>query len=228
MFHSFCSSIGRMTFYFMKYLFRAILVFLCLQWQNSSFHLPFFPQDLPGALDDASVTEALELHKIKNRQWSIFKTSAIKGEGLFEGLDWYDQSYFVLLSLSLSSETDVCFLIGWATHLNLAVVKSLKMNWICLLVVEAQVGKKDVCLFAWPTDVFFSHSFQFYYYYWCNTLQNIWYDILYDILFKQKNHREGKQLTGLANFFFFFFFLFSFPPSFVIYPFWNILLTWYL
>eukprot|EP00249_Psilotum_nudum_P010950 c22869_g2_i1 orf=1059-1607(-) len=45
-------------------------------------------QDLPGALDDAAVTEALNLHKIKNRQWSIFKTSAIKGEGLFEGLDW--------------------------------------------------------------------------------------------------------------------------------------------
>ncbi|KAG6424259.1 hypothetical protein SASPL_114674 [Salvia splendens] len=44
--------------------------------------------DLPGALDDAAITEALELHKIKNRQWSIFKTSAIKGEGLFEGLDW--------------------------------------------------------------------------------------------------------------------------------------------
>ncbi|KAH8505137.1 hypothetical protein H0E87_012401 [Populus deltoides] len=40
-------------------------------------------QDLPGALDDAAVTEALELHKIKNRQWAIFKTSAIKGEGLF-------------------------------------------------------------------------------------------------------------------------------------------------
>ncbi|KAH0453898.1 hypothetical protein IEQ34_018222 [Dendrobium chrysotoxum] len=46
-------------------------------------------QDLPGALDDAAITEALELHKIKNRQWAIFKTSAIKGEGLFEGLDWY-------------------------------------------------------------------------------------------------------------------------------------------
>uniref|UniRef100_A0A9I9CIJ5 ADP-ribosylation factor 1 n=1 Tax=Cucumis melo TaxID=3656 RepID=A0A9I9CIJ5_CUCME len=45
-------------------------------------------QDLPGALDDAAVTEALELHKIKNRQWAIFKASAIKGEGLFEGLDW--------------------------------------------------------------------------------------------------------------------------------------------
>lgn len=45
-------------------------------------------QDLPGALDDASVTEALNLHKIKNRQWAIFKTSALKGDGLFEGLDW--------------------------------------------------------------------------------------------------------------------------------------------
>uniref|UniRef100_A0A803N4H8 ADP-ribosylation factor 1 n=1 Tax=Chenopodium quinoa TaxID=63459 RepID=A0A803N4H8_CHEQI len=45
-------------------------------------------EDLPGALDDAAVTEALELHKIKSRQWAIFKTSATKGEGLFEGLDW--------------------------------------------------------------------------------------------------------------------------------------------
>jgi len=45
-------------------------------------------QDLPGALDDAAVTEGLGLHNIKNRQWAIFKTSAIKGEGLFEGLEW--------------------------------------------------------------------------------------------------------------------------------------------
>jgi hypothetical protein len=46
-------------------------------------------QDLPGALDDAAISESLNLHKIKNRQWAIFKTSAIKGEGIFEGLDWY-------------------------------------------------------------------------------------------------------------------------------------------
>ncbi|KAJ6995273.1 ADP-ribosylation factor 1-like [Populus alba x Populus x berolinensis] len=45
-------------------------------------------QDLPGALDAAAVTEALELHKIKSRQWAIFKACATKGEGLFEGLDW--------------------------------------------------------------------------------------------------------------------------------------------
>lgn len=55
-------------------------------------HAPLFlcvrPQDLPGALSDAQVAEALGLADIRNRDWAIFKTSAIKGEGLFEGLDW--------------------------------------------------------------------------------------------------------------------------------------------
>ena len=45
-------------------------------------------QDLPGALSDTAVAEGLGLTGIKSRDWSIFKTSAIKGEGLFEGLDW--------------------------------------------------------------------------------------------------------------------------------------------
>jgi ADP-ribosylation factor-like protein 1 len=63
-----------------------LLSLLCSLFLFSSFF--WLIQDLPGALDDAAVTEALELHKIKNRQWAIFKTSAIKGEGLFEGLDW--------------------------------------------------------------------------------------------------------------------------------------------
>ncbi len=45
-------------------------------------------QDLPGALSDAQIAEGLGLHDIKSRDWAIFKTSAIKGEGLFEGLDW--------------------------------------------------------------------------------------------------------------------------------------------
>ena len=45
-------------------------------------------QDLPGALDDAVVSERLGLTGIRSRQWAIFRTSATKGEGLFEGLDW--------------------------------------------------------------------------------------------------------------------------------------------
>ena len=41
-------------------------------------------QDLPGAQSDAQIAEGLGLHDIKNRPWAIFKTSAVKGEGLFE------------------------------------------------------------------------------------------------------------------------------------------------
>ena len=44
-------------------------------------------QDLPGALDDAAVAEGLGLSEIKNRDWAIFKTSAVKGDGLFEGTE---------------------------------------------------------------------------------------------------------------------------------------------
>jgi len=45
-------------------------------------------QDLPGALAVSQVSEELGLSCLKGRQWSIFKTSAIKGEGIYEGLDW--------------------------------------------------------------------------------------------------------------------------------------------
>ena len=36
----------------------------------------------------AQVSEALGLSAIKNREWSIFQTSATKGEGINESLDW--------------------------------------------------------------------------------------------------------------------------------------------
>lgn len=36
----------------------------------------------------AEVSEGLGLDTLKNRQWSIHKACAIKGEGLEEGLDW--------------------------------------------------------------------------------------------------------------------------------------------
>lgn len=45
-------------------------------------------QDLPGALTSAQITEALGLAAVKGRSWAIFQTSAVKGEGLNEGLDW--------------------------------------------------------------------------------------------------------------------------------------------
>lgn len=45
-------------------------------------------QDQPNPMSDIEVSNALGLSNIKNRQWQIFKSSAIKGEGLENGLKW--------------------------------------------------------------------------------------------------------------------------------------------
>jgi ADP-ribosylation factor-like protein 1 len=34
------------------------------------------------------VSEQLDLPALKDRQWTIFKASALTGEGLNDGLDW--------------------------------------------------------------------------------------------------------------------------------------------
>jgi ADP-ribosylation factor-like protein 1 len=45
-------------------------------------------QDIPGAMSPAEVSDALGLNRLKQRQWAIHKCSAVKGDGLNEGLDW--------------------------------------------------------------------------------------------------------------------------------------------
>lgn len=45
-------------------------------------------QDMEGAMTAAEVSNALGLSALKTRTWSIFKTSATKGEGLEEAMDW--------------------------------------------------------------------------------------------------------------------------------------------
>eukprot|EP00736_Rhodelphis_marinus_P005280 Rmarinus@m.13250 len=45
-------------------------------------------QDMPQAASVAEVSEKLGLSLIRNRQWSIFPTSAVEGKGLYEGLEW--------------------------------------------------------------------------------------------------------------------------------------------
>jgi len=44
--------------------------------------------DLPDSLPPDRISEGLGLPAIKNRPWAIFKTSAITGTGLYDGLDW--------------------------------------------------------------------------------------------------------------------------------------------
>lgn len=45
-------------------------------------------QDLDTALSVAQVHQALGLDLLKNRTFQIFKTSAVKGEGLDEAMEW--------------------------------------------------------------------------------------------------------------------------------------------
>jgi ADP-ribosylation factor-like protein 1 len=45
-------------------------------------------QDMRGALNSTQVSEALGLPDLRNRQWSIQESSAVKCSGLFEGFDW--------------------------------------------------------------------------------------------------------------------------------------------
>ncbi len=45
-------------------------------------------QDQKGAWNAQQVSDALGLPEVRNRQWSIQETSAVRGKGLFEGFDW--------------------------------------------------------------------------------------------------------------------------------------------
>ena len=45
--------------------------------------------DMPGAMTVEEVTEALGLNNLKDRVWSVQAASTIKGEGLWESLDWF-------------------------------------------------------------------------------------------------------------------------------------------
>ena len=43
-----------------------------------------------GALSPAEVCEALGMSQLKGRKWHVQAAVAIRGEGLYEGLDWCD------------------------------------------------------------------------------------------------------------------------------------------
>ncbi|KAJ1734856.1 Arf GTPase arl1 [Coemansia sp. RSA 1200] len=45
-------------------------------------------QDMKGAMKSAEVSDALGLPHLKNRQWSIFMTNALNGDGLNDAMDW--------------------------------------------------------------------------------------------------------------------------------------------
>lgn len=45
-------------------------------------------QDMPDAMSASEVREKLGLVNTRNRPWFVQSSCAVKGEGLYEGLDW--------------------------------------------------------------------------------------------------------------------------------------------
>lgn len=45
-------------------------------------------QDIEGAMTPPEISNALGLSALKNRTWAIFKTSALKGDGLQDAMEW--------------------------------------------------------------------------------------------------------------------------------------------
>lgn len=45
-------------------------------------------QDIEGAMSPSEVANSLGLPSLKNRKYQIFKTSAVKGTGLDEAMEW--------------------------------------------------------------------------------------------------------------------------------------------
>ncbi|CAO3696894.1 unnamed protein product [Umbelopsis ramanniana] len=45
-------------------------------------------QDIPSAMTDLQLKEALDLDSIKSHHWSIQACSAVTGENLLQGMDW--------------------------------------------------------------------------------------------------------------------------------------------
>jgi len=58
--------------------------------EMNGVHLLVFAnkQDQEGAMSEVEVAKELGLQTIKDRKWHIRSASAVKGEGLSEGLDW--------------------------------------------------------------------------------------------------------------------------------------------
>ncbi|KAH1105720.1 hypothetical protein J1N35_009488 [Gossypium stocksii] len=60
-------------------------------------------QDLKGAMTPMEVSEGLGLFDIKNRKWHIQGTCALRGDGLYEGLDWLSETLKEMRAVGYSS-----------------------------------------------------------------------------------------------------------------------------
>ena len=73
-----------------------------------------------GALSTAEVCEALGLTSLKGRKWHVQAAIAIRGEGLYEGLDWW----VVLTSWSTAIKLTIAAYVSSLTYLDLDVFRA--------------------------------------------------------------------------------------------------------
>lgn len=48
-------------------------------------------QDISSSMSTTEISDKLGLLKLRNRTWYIQATSALRGDGLYQGLDWMSQ-----------------------------------------------------------------------------------------------------------------------------------------
>ena len=61
-------------------------------------------------MSPSEISSALGLSALKNRTWAIFKTSAIKGEGLEEAMEWLVIKCLTYIPHLLRTSTCTCLL----------------------------------------------------------------------------------------------------------------------
>lgn len=71
-----------------------------------------------GAMSPMEVCEGLGLYDLRNRIWHIQGTCALKGDGLYEGLDWLASTLKELQASGRSTSVGTSFWLWRFTYLN--------------------------------------------------------------------------------------------------------------
>ncbi|KAF9670479.1 hypothetical protein SADUNF_Sadunf13G0073400 [Salix dunnii] len=96
------------------------------EWLSPSKGGSSSEENMKGAMTPMEVCEGLGLFELKNRKWHIQGTCALRGDGLYEGLDWLSGT---LKEMRAAGYSSVCWkprvLLGEAEDLAVASVEVL-------------------------------------------------------------------------------------------------------
>ena len=85
-----------------------------------------------GALSTAEVCEALGMSSLKNRKWHVQGAIAIRGEGLYEGLDWYARAdHAACLAPVALVEYNLSYCFDRVGGMHLLLSLDCTTRWLC-------------------------------------------------------------------------------------------------